>query len=184
MTSHPARSFFAAVFSALLASPALAQPVGTAITADLNNDGRAERFTLIDDGDGSADLRIETGGGVIEAENIAWVGGIGQQPELGLAPNGSLRLISMNEAIGRNRWRLTLTIAYRRGAYMVAGYTYDWYDTIELEDNGSCDLNLLTGKGTLARGDSPARPIRTSLNPRRVTAWQDDVQVPEICRGR
>lgn len=150
--------------------------------SDLDGDGRAERFALVAMEDGAADLAIEAGSARITVRDMVWAGGIGQRPELALAPNGSVRLSSMNEAIGRNRWRQTLTIAYRDGAYRVAGYTYDWYDTLNLEDRGSCDLNLLTGRGFLTVGEGPARDIRSDFGARPVTEWSFDAPGPEACR--
>jgi hypothetical protein len=32
------------------------------------------------------------------------------------------------QAIGRSRWEQTLTIAYRNDQFVVAGYTYSYYD--------------------------------------------------------
>jgi hypothetical protein len=75
----------------------------------------------------------------------------GQEPELAALGNGSFTLTTKNDSIGRERWRETLTIAYRNFDFIVAGYTYSAYDTIA-EDGGEnrtsdCDLNVLTGKG-------------------------------------
>lgn len=170
-----------------LALPAQADMVGPMLAADLNGDGRAERFALIDTGDGSVDLQIENtglGNGVIYAERIAWIGGIGQRPELELAPNGSLRLISMNEAIGRDRWRMTLTIAYRRDTYLVAGFEFAWYDTLDNDNNGVCDLNLLTGRGYLSINGGPDKPLRTDQPALPVTRWNDDTPIPTVCDVR
>lgn len=170
------------LFVAVAAFPGAAQQIGKTVASDLNGDGLVERFSLMDSGDFTADLQIEnTGGGVIYAEDIAWIGGIGQQPELSLADNGSVRLTSMNEAIGRHRWHLTLTIAYRRGTYLVAGYTYDWYDTIELADNGICDLNLLTGRGIRRRDTGPDTPVRTDQPALPATSWKEDTAIPAAC---
>ncbi len=171
------------LFAALaLATPALAQEVVDSVLSDLNGDGLRERFTLLHDGDGMADLIVEdTGFGRVTVPNIVWIGGIGQEPDLDLAANGSVRLASMNESIGRNRWRQTLTIAWRGGAYRVAGYTYEWYDTLDLSDSGSCDLNLLNGKGFVSKGDGPRRAVRHDLTARPITAWSDDQPIPEVC---
>jgi len=169
---------FAILFSLfLIGLPASAQTV----SSDLNRDGLAERFTLIER-DGTADLLIDdTGSAPVVAPGIVWSGGIGQKPELELASNGSVRLISMNEAIGRNRWHLTLTIAFRQGRYMVAGYTYGWYDTLNNEDNGICDLNLLTGKGILQKGDGPKQPVRTTMRAVPVTSFTENHPIPQVC---
>ena len=167
------------LIAGLLATPASAESILGQVKSDLDGDGRAETFLLLDPGNGSADLRIENAvQGTILARNIAWVGGsAGQIPELALADNGSLQLISMNEAIGRGRWRLTLTIAYRQGAYRVAGFTYLWRDTIDLSDNGICDANLLTGKGEVARNSAPKHGFKAPIAALPVTEWLSD-QVP------
>lgn len=168
---------FTILLFGLVALPAAAQTV----SSDLNGDGKPEHFTLIER-DGNVDLQIEnTGGGVVIARRIAWSGGIGQKPALELAPNGSVRLISMNDSIGRHRWHLSLTIAYRQGRYMVAGYTYDWRDTLDLEDSGTCDLNLLNGKGVLQKADGPKRPIRATMRAMPVTEFKDDHPIPPAC---
>jgi hypothetical protein len=169
----------ALVLSLVLATPLQAEwkPVWS-VASDLDGDGAAEGFALRDNGDGAVDLVITTGQGTITAPAIAWLGGIGQQPDLALAPNGSVLLSSRNDAIGRSRWTLTLTIAYRRGAYRVAGFTYGWYDTLDLPDNGLCDINLLNGRGTVAIDGGPARAIAAPFAAPEVTAWSDDFALP------
>ncbi|MEO0357403.1 MAG: hypothetical protein AAF386_03740, partial [Pseudomonadota bacterium] len=37
--------------------------------------------------------------------------------------------------------------AFRDGAYRVVGLTYNWFDTLDLNNGGTCDLNLITGQG-------------------------------------
>jgi hypothetical protein len=71
----------------------------------------------------------------------------GQEPELAALANGSLTLVTKNDSIGRERWRQTLTIAYRNFDFIVAGYTYSSYDTLDPDAGSECDLNVLTGKG-------------------------------------
>jgi hypothetical protein len=70
----------------------------------------------------------------------------------------SISVGSQNDAIGRDRWDQTLTLAYRNGAFVVAGYTYNYYDTLDTNHNGSCDYNVLTGKVTKDGKDSKAEP--------------------------
>ncbi|MGF1447083.1 MAG: hypothetical protein ACFBRM_12915 [Pikeienuella sp.] len=83
-----------------------------------------------------------------EARGIAWTGGMfGTRPSLDLAASGSLQVISQNTAIGRHRWRRVLTIAHRDGAYRIAGFTYEAYDTLDPAGEVACDVNLLTGRG-------------------------------------
>ena len=73
----------------------------------------------------------------------------GQEPSVSTRENGSILIGSQNSAIGRNRWEEKLTVVYRENRFIVAGFSYSHYDTLDPEANGECDLNLLTGKGTL-----------------------------------
>ena len=151
----------------LLPAPLLAEPLAV-LTADFTGDGVEDRAELIETRDGGmADLRIHVGlengrtAPSVVAHEVVWVGGAyGQQPGLGVTDAGSLQVYSMNESIGRNRWHQTLTIAWRDGVFKLAGYTYSWYDTLNLDDMGTCDVNLLNGRGTLTKGNGD-EPITT-----------------------
>lgn len=105
---------------------------------------------------------------VLETENLGLVvdGMAGFGSELTLAKNGSLQIHQYNEAVGRDRWSRTLTVAYRDGQYVIAGFTFYAYDTLRADSTESCDYNLLTGKGV--RNDrkvkihTPALPLATA----------------------
>ncbi|MEJ5219513.1 hypothetical protein WG622_14750 [Cognatishimia sp. D5M38] len=160
-----------AAISLLSATLAWAEPVSE-VSSDLDGDGSAEIFRLTGQEDGDADLVIDTDRWQLIIKDFVWHGaGFGQEASLALAPNGSVQVMSMNESIGRNRWRLTLTIAYRDQAYRVAGYTFTWYDTLDLENSGNCDVNLLSGKGLLALGDKDPEPIRVTWGAVKITDW-------------
>lgn len=165
----------------LVAAQASADMVAGPVTADLNADGTPERFTLDHSGDGGADLVIEaTGGGVIIVDDIAWIGGEGQEPSLALTDAGELQIISMNEAAGPSRWRLVLTVDWRDGDYHVIGYTYD-DQPVPGGAPGGCDLNLATGQGVAYRGDE-TRVIAAPFPVTPLAQWSMNIQVPEICR--
>lgn len=167
------RLIFAAGFI-LLANAAVSQDVLGVVNSDLDDSGRAEVFTLLDTGTGTADLQIDdTAMGTVFAADIAWVGESGQIPSIALAGNGSVQVTSMNDAVGRDRWTLTLTIAYRNEAYRVAGYTYVWRDTLELANNGVCDVNLLTGQGEVSMDGGPKQQFSQSLPAMPVTDWTE-----------
>ncbi|NDU99396.1 hypothetical protein [Pseudoroseicyclus tamaricis] len=136
---------------------------GREVSSDLDGDGVAETFTLRLTEENIALLDVTEGDAPVRTfYDVAWSGASpGTLPSLELAPNGSLRILSANESIGRERWRLALTIAYRDGHYRVAGITYDWYDTLDLSAGGTCDVNLLTGSGTVEIG--PQRGEITAL---------------------
>ncbi|WP_143535455.1 hypothetical protein [Roseisalinus antarcticus] len=145
------------------------------LTADLNRDGRVERFQLLDMGDGTVDLQIEnTGGGVIYAEELAILSPFGPPPRLDVAPGGSLQVITENDGRGQ----LTLTIAFRDGDYRVAGVSYGWYDPLDPELGATCDFNLLTGRGRIDRGDEPPSFVPAPWPPMPVAHWTAETFVP------
>ena len=166
----------------LAASPAFAQEFTTTLVADFTGDGINDRAELVAQERGDdATLRLWRNGALaLEVPAIAWVGGIGQEPELRVTAHGSLQVTSMNEAIGRNRWRETLTIAHRGGQFLVAGYTYDWYDTLNLNDQGTCDMNFLSGKAFIDIGPDRTRIIRpTEMTALPLALWPR--QIPKVC---
>lgn len=137
--------------------PIAKQRVISVLNVDLNDDGWADRVILYEqeDEDAAVDFFIR------ETENYTlayaatlaepiWSGLMsGTIPSLGVNDAGSLLIKSENIAIGRSRWEQILTIAYRQNALRVVGFTYKWYDTLNLEDNRQCDINLLSGKAVL-----------------------------------
>ncbi|MCX7302108.1 MAG: hypothetical protein NTX73_17345 [Rhodobacterales bacterium] len=156
----------------VLSAPVAAQSVLGVVSSDLDKSGGAETFTLLDNGQGLADFQIDdTALGTQFGADVAWVGGPGQIPWLELAPNGSVQIISGNDAIGRDRWNLTLTIAYRDGEYRVAGYTYIYRDTLDLANNLVCDVNLLSGKGEVSFDGGPKQTFKTDEFATPITSW-------------
>ena len=71
----------------------------------------------------------------------------GQQPEITILENRSIKIHTENMAFGRSHWERTYTLSWRGGRLLVAGFTYAFNDTIEHGQSGSCDLDLLTGQG-------------------------------------
>ncbi|MBS9715351.1 hypothetical protein ACFFUT_14230 [Pseudohalocynthiibacter aestuariivivens] len=130
------------------------------ISADLDADGRTDKALLLSDIDGFASLVILSNSEletpeITYAPQIAWRGlAAGTIPELKLNERGSLQVHSMNESIGRHRWHRIATIAFRKNDFILAGFTYNWYDTLELSEYGTCDVNFLTGNGVLQRGEN------------------------------
>lgn len=174
---------------ALAASPVTASEIDPAsiiraATGDWNGDGESDLALLVappEPGDDigmylylqdkeHALLKLVT-----TAPGKVWGNGrldgmYGQDPSIEALPGGSIAVHSQNSAIGRNRWEQTLTIAYRNDQFVVAGYTHDYYDTIDLNDGGKCDYNVLTGKVTRdgKAGKADARTIA-------VADWTDDI---------
>ncbi len=159
-------------------------------TGDWNQDGTADAAMLLLPEDDAPDhtlvvyiadrvtrrLRLAA-----TAENFVWgwPDTAGQSPRLEAMANGSLAVHSQNEAIGRNRWAQKLTIAYRNGTFVVAGFTYAAYDTLSEnpdEDALECDLNVLTGEGLL-----DGEPIRFSTTWIPLDAWTQEFGL-KVCR--
>jgi hypothetical protein len=92
----------------------------------------------------------------------------GQEPFVSTRENGSLMITSQNSAIGRDRWEENLTIVYRQDQFIVAGFSYTYYDTLDPDSGGVCDLNLLTGKGIVNE-----EAIRFDAKPPSILAFAD-----------
>lgn len=130
-------------------------------TGDLDGDGARDAALLVaPDPDATDDhaLIILRGTGFDEGamepwlsyRNAAWGGTgvvVGNRPSVDFTGSGSLLLKSGNSAVGRDRWFQTVTLAWRDDRLLVAGFSYSFYDTLDPEANGGCDINMLTGKG-------------------------------------
>ena len=117
----------------------------------------------------------------VHSRNFAYTGIGGSDAYLQRTDNGALQVVSLNEAIGRHRWKQTVTIVFRDQRFLVGGYTYRYYDTIAVDEKGDvktgiCDVNLLTGKGT-----RDGKPILTTMKPVSVAQWSAEMG-PEECR--
>lgn len=98
---------------------------------------------------------------------LAHGGMAGTESTLSVSKTGALEINQQNESVGRDRWARTLTVSYRRGQYVVTGYTYTFRDTLNPKNGGSCDYNLLTGKGQ--RDGRPVRVKSAALPLQKVT---------------
>lgn len=161
------------------ASPALATDlIINATVGDFNGDGSQDLATLIIDDDGDVtqigmeiylrDNERDVLTQEVSAKNLFWGSASnralrGMEPTISTAPNGSILVHTKNDAVGRNRWDQTVTIAYRDGAFVVAGFTYSYRDTLARSDTGQCDINLLTGIGVRNRKPLTTRPRRVQI---------------------
>jgi hypothetical protein len=150
-------------------------------------DGETDRAVLVANNDSSSDLYIYLDLGAVEdgkppkpalvKKDAAWNGAIwGQRPSLETNAKGSLLIKSENTGGGRSHWSQTVTVVYRNRQLIVAGLTYDAYDTIEPRDAHSCDLNFLSGKG---KKDGKAVEIKTPAM--KLADWSDG-DLPKECR--
>ena len=156
------------------------------VTTDWNNDGGFDRAVLVINGAEPtqtelfiylSDSTTSSMKLMVHKKDVAWRGVMwGTQPWIELTPQNSLTIHSLNEAIGRNRWEQVLTVAYRNDEFMVVGYTYGARDTLDLDYNLNCDVNLLTGNG-IKNGES----FSTSPKAIPLASWSDDL-IPENCQ--
>jgi hypothetical protein len=101
--------------------------------------------------------------------NASLDGMFGQDPSVEALPSGSIAVHSQNSGMGRDRWEQTLTIAYRNEQFVVAGYTFSHYDTLNTDDAGACDYNVLTGSVT-----RDGKAIKVTGKTISITDWDDD----------
>lgn len=133
-------------------------------SGDWNKDGTADLAVIATPGDDSGDdnglyiylakpeeSRLTL---AVSLPNSVWgdLTMYGREPELTALANGSFTITTKNDSVGRDRWRQSLTIAYRNFDFIVAGYTYSAYDTLNPDGGAECDLNVLTGKGKTSGG--------------------------------
>lgn len=94
----------------------------------------------------------------------------GRQPSISAAANGSIIVTSHNDSVGRDRWEQKLTLAFRNFDFVVAGYTYNSYDTLDPDNVTNCDFNVLTGKAERNGETLRVAPQMVSL-----ANWTDEV---------
>ncbi|MBZ9723793.1 hypothetical protein LB524_13755 [Mesorhizobium sp. ESP6-5] len=158
----------------LLPGVALAEPIETrkiitALTGDFNGDGAPDLAMVVETGPTDPmDIHFFLGDKEhnylkpveIVREQIGgeWNGydrpgyeNSNAEPELTMLPNGSIKFHLPAPEIGSERTNQTLTVAYRNGAFIVAGFAYDSDDYLQENAASACDYNVLTGKGTSSK---------------------------------
>jgi hypothetical protein len=165
------------------------------VMLDIDRDGKLDRAVLVGDPEsGSLDLYIYLAAddekldlsrrpnflkkGITERSII----------DRGLASNGKGSLTVMYcYGCGANKsWNETLTIVYRRGEFLVAGYTRDWDWNSHTSDGnvetiiGDCDINFLTGKGVASQSLDEGKPLKEKFMPVKLGDWSAEKR-PKAC---
>jgi hypothetical protein len=172
--------------AALAMVPIGAAAEGAASTADrieavldIDRDGRPDRALLVRHPRGSAaDLLIYLGAGSetldpsrkpnIRKDDLAH----GHVMQLENNSKGSL-VVRYGCGGCSNDFETMLTIVYRGGDFLVAGFSYSWETR---EGVGSWDINFLTGRGVRSQGLTKAKPIKARFTLAKLADWSADRQ--------
>lgn len=121
---------------------------------------------------------------IIDPEETPWVQALESN-----AP-GSLLINSCYGCGARQSSAEILTVVYRNGEFLVAGYTRDWEwgNEIRTEDGGfdvetiigGCDINYLTGKGLFSDGLDEGKPLKEKFHPILLADWSTEKR-PKAC---
>jgi hypothetical protein len=170
---------------ALASTPAIAAPLDDLheATLDIDHDGKPDRAALVRDPESKAfDLHVYSGLGDAKLDLSRKPAVLKKALASGLVlafeSKGTGSLVVTTGCGGcSNDHSTTLTIVHRGGEFVVAGYTYDWETR---NGSGKCDVNFLTGKGTLVRGVAKARPLKGKFAPIKLADWSDEKR-PKGC---
>jgi hypothetical protein len=163
---------------AWLAAPAMAAPLDDVheVVFDIDQDGRPDRAALVRSAATSGlDLYVFSGAGDekldLSRKPTFLKTNLATNLVLAFAQRSKGSLIVTTGCGGcSNDWSITLTIVHRGGDYLVAGFTHEWETR---NGAGTCDVNFLTGKGTLTRNGTKARPLVGKFAPVKLADWSD-----------
>ncbi|CAN7361864.1 hypothetical protein [Rhizobium sp. LjRoot254] len=149
----------------------------------LSENERVDLYIYLGKGGENADLRQKPDfvkQQIADPERVPWV-----QP-LEVSKSGSLLISAAHQWGASHDWTEILTVIYRNGEPVVAGFTMGWSwnslladDTFETLE-GECDVNFLTGKGTLTKDADKPQPIKAVFKPVKLTDWTS-ANIPKAC---
>ena len=157
------------------------------ITLDMDSDGQIDRAVITTNpDDGSADLSLylaASEGKLDPARKPDFIKkALTEDRILALESKGKGSLVvTYCFGCGANKsWDTTLTIVYRSGKFLVAGYSRDWDWNVQKADGtvettlGGCDINFLTGKGVTSKDLEDGKPVAGQFKPIALADWSDD----------
>ena len=157
------------------------------LTLDMDGDGKADRAVLVrNELDGlRADLSIYLGGGTDPVDRSRKPTILVESAVYGpnffeLSSSGSSLIVNGRCGGCSADYDTTLTIVHRDGKLLVGGLTRNW----ETKDEGAggCDIDFLTGEGTMSRGlPEETEPIREKFKSIDLADWSED-RIPEACQ--
>ncbi|MBA1141552.1 hypothetical protein [Mesorhizobium neociceri] len=178
------------VVLAAMPAPALAENAEAfELKLDIDQDGKLDGAAVMQEPGGPADLQIYL---AADEENAS------RQPDfikkaltedhvidLESKGKGSLSITSCFGCGANKSTEDTLTIVYRKGQFLVGGYSRSW-DWNEQTSGGvkttvgGCDINYLAGKGTASRDLGDGKPIKGKFKPVPLKDWSIDNR-PKAC---
>jgi hypothetical protein len=151
----------------------------------LSENERVDLYIYLGKGGENADLRQKPDfikRQIADPERVPWV-----QP-LEVSKSGSLLISAAHQWGASHDWTEILTVIYRKGEPVVAGFTMGWSwnslladDTFETLE-GECDVNFLTGKGTLTRDPEGPQQIKAVFEPVKLRDWTS-ANIPKACHS-
>ena len=174
------------LLSALAIAPtgALAETVQDRheVTLDIDNDGKMDRAVLVGNpssGNGDLTIYLDAGTGTLDPSRKPSIlkKDLTDTRITGFEGKGRSLVVTYGCGGCSNDYETTLTVVYRGAKFLVAGYTYSW-DT--RTGSGTCDVNFLTGKGTMSRNLGKSRTIKGSFAPIALADWSD-AKRPKAC---
>ncbi len=92
--------------------------------------------------------------------------------------NGNIK-ISATQDTTRDQFNRTLSITFRDGKFLIAGFTYSALDSTTGDSEQSCDLNFLTKKGTYTEGTGKKQDVELNTGAFELSSWVDDEKYTE-----
>ncbi len=173
------KGMLAAALGVLAGTPAHADERDFAPSANVVHAGGTDTVVVTRDPDTDAvGVQVARGGRVV-AENPVFASAL-EAPAVRVLANGSVVVRATWTGIGRSPWEEHYTLAFRRGTWVVAGYTRSAWD--RLDGTGrTCDLNLLTGRGIVTDERGRERRVRASLRSVPLADWRAVTDLPREC---
>jgi hypothetical protein len=156
---------------------------------DIDQDGKTDRAVIMQAPGEAADLYIYLGDDKADAPRQPDFAKKGltedQVIDLESKGKGSLSVTSCTGCGANKSTEETLTIVYRRGKFLVGGYSRNWDWNQQTSSGvettlGDCDINYLTGKGTASKDLEEGKPIRGRFKPVPLKDWSAKMR-PKAC---
>ena len=173
-------------------APAFAESVPAfELKLDIDQDGKMDRAVAMQEPGGPADLYIYLAVGEEKLDPLRRPDfvrkGLTEDRVIDLESKGkgSLAVTSCFGCGASKSTEDTLTIVYRQGQFLVGGYSRSWDWNQQTSDGvettvGGCDINYLTGKGTVSKDLKDGKPIKGKFRPVPLKDWSSDKR-PKAC---